>query len=143
MKNLILKTDKKLEKLYNDKSLIDIISNYATILKNGNFIYKSELRYNGRPNLINARDCIINILQNNSEAGIKKAEVNIILLNTKINSLVKVEKEELNEILSEIGSSLLSNWYLKEHKADNSKFIEENKKFYCDKIKIWDSKSSK
>jgi len=133
LKNLIIKSDKKLEKLYTDKTLIEILSRYADMLKNGNFIYKSELRYNGRPQLINARDTIINILQNNPD-GIKKAE---------INSLVKIEKEELSEILSEIGMSLLTNWYLKEQKLDNSKFIEENKKIYEEKIKIWDLRASK
>jgi len=111
-----------------DKIFLENCLKFANILKNGNLILKSEIRYdpNVKKDLITKRSYVINLLQNSKE-GIKRGDIKFLEIN------------EINEILAELSESIEGNLFLKENSCDNKNFIEKFEKFYLSEVNHWDS----
>jgi len=117
-----------LEEATSDKIFLENCLKYANILKNGNLILKSELRYdpNTKKDMIVKRNYMVNLLQNSNE-GIKRSDIKFL------------DNSEINEILNDIAYTHQGNIFLKENLTDNKNFILKFEKIYSHEINQWDS----
>lgn len=117
-----------------EKQALELILNYGQVLKSGNFIYKSENKYDyitdskKRESMIKQRNTIIQFLQNNSQNGIKK------------NYFNGANEEILKEILTESCECINGYYFLRESifsktKADD--FKKNYRDVYLKGISYW------
>jgi len=96
---------KKISKSENvkDEIFLENCLKFARILKNGNLILKSEVKYDPKTksDLCTKRNYMINLLQNTIE-GLRRLDIKFL------------ESNEINEILGEIGKSVNGLYYFKE-----------------------------
>jgi hypothetical protein len=110
---------------------LETVLRYARILKNGQFILKSECRYdpNTKSDMCTKRNYLINLIQN-SKDGVKKSEIKFLHPN------------EINEILSEIAQSVHGVYVFKEKDdlvESLSKKVKSFKSVYEKEINYWNS----
>lgn len=127
------KTQSKGKKLKENQAL-ELILAYAQILKSGNFIFKSENKYDyvidlaKRDYMIKQRNTIIQFLQNNAQNGIKK------------NYFNDANAEILKEVLNESCECVNGSYFLRESifsKAKAEEFKKNYKEFYLKGISYW------
>jgi hypothetical protein len=111
-----------------DKELLELTLKYARILKNGNLILKTELKYddNMKNEIAMKRNYFINLLQNNPE-GITKSDIKYI------------EKREIDELVLDLAYSSVGKLFLKESNIENSEFIKTFISYYDADIDYWNN----
>lgn len=62
----------------NENLILEILSKYVHILRNGHLVLRSDVRYENKKNAITARNQVIAILQHNLQSGTEKAEVSLV-----------------------------------------------------------------
>jgi hypothetical protein len=115
-----------------DMELLEQTLNYARILKNGNLVYKSEIKYpeSLKNEMSMKRDYLINLLQNQQD-GITFSDIKFL------------EKKEIDEILSEIGYTKGGKIYIKENNIENSEFKKIFKKYYDQDLEYWNNSGNR
>lgn len=109
--------------------LLNAALKVARILKNGNLIVRSEVKYRGGSSeIMGKRNYLINILQN-SPAGVLRNEIY-----SKFMSNL-----EMDEILKEISYTNHGRLFLIKNDIDNSGFIKKFNNIYKGEIDYWDS----
>ncbi len=59
----------------NEKLILEVLSKYVNVLRNGHLVLRSDVRYENKKNMIPARNQVIAILQHNLQSGTEKAAV--------------------------------------------------------------------
>lgn len=122
------------EGLKTEKELLELILKHAQVLNSGNFIYKSELKYDyvsdpkKKEFLIKQRNTIINIFQTNAEKGIKKAY------------FVGANEDVLNDVINECCQNNNGFYTLREaifNKATTQEFIKKYQDIYFNGLLFW------
>jgi len=122
------------ESKISENQVLELILNYAHILKSGNLILKSEVKYEyvtdpkNREFMIKQRNTIIQFLQNNSQNGIKK------------NYFSGSNEIILNEVLNESCENVNGHYFLRESIFSKSKceeFKNKYKEIYLKGISYW------